>query len=312
MLFADALVAALTLIGAASFYFFWSTWTTGDASQLRTMFTHVIPAFAFSALFVTLLIAARTVASQTAEQCFPTRPAFGRKGNLICGASILFIFSCCYRSIFVADEGASMCRGAPTVFNAPVSGRAIATAGEVALVVQISNFLDDSARRLGVSSDLWAHRWRFTLLPVCLAEAFSWCGVLTGISRFYCAEYVMWMVIAFTWAWDSAELLHKSSWWSDRASHACVCCGGLALFAFNAGVEIPHFFLYHVSETHDEATIARLSILTCHQDAESPLWLARLPFFYTYFSVASWGSCALSYRYLRRGRSRDDKAERAS
>ena len=106
---------------------------------------------------------------------------------------------------------------------------------------------------------------------------------------------------SITWAWDAAELLHHSTRWSDVLTHAAVCCAALALFAFNATVEIPHFFRYHPSDTHDAATVKRLSVLKCSQDVESALWLKRLPFFFSYFLVASWGSAALSYRYLRRG-----------
>merc|ERR1711988_1945046 len=98
----------------------------------------------------------------------------------------------------------------------------------------MSYFLEDSARRLAISTNLWAYRSRFTLLPVCMAEGFSWLGVLSGRSRFYCLEYLMWMLISITWAWDSAELLHKSKRSSDLLTHAAVCGAGLALFFFNA------------------------------------------------------------------------------
>jgi len=298
---ADAVAISLALAGSSALHTFWRAWQHSSSASTHLLFSRVIPMFAFGALSIALLIMARTVA-HTTEARFPSahRPRFGRKGTLICGLSILFILSCCYRAVFVADEGASLCRGRPTLFNAPVSGRAVATIGEGALVLQISCFLDDSARRLRVEH-AWAGRWRFTLLPVCLAESFSWCGVLSGDSKFYCAEYVCWCALSITWAWDAAELLHHSTRWSDVLTHAAVCCAALALFAFNATVEIPHFFRYHPSDTHDAATVKRLSVLKCSQDVESALWLKRLPFFFSYFLVASWGSAALSYRYLRRG-----------
>ena len=40
-------------------------------------------------------------------------------------------------------------------------------------------------------------------------------------------------------------------------------------------------------------------IWECVQDADSPLWLKRLPFFFTYFVGCSWSSAALTYRFVR-------------
>lgn len=180
----------------------------------------------------------------------------------------------------------------------------MATVGEIALVVQIATFLDDTSRRLGIGSATalrFSSRRRFTVVPVCCAECFSWLGVLTGNSRFYCCEYVLWMLISLSWAWDASECLHKSVRWSDTVTHASLLVGGLGLCLFNALLEIPHFFQYHPSDTMDTGTVEVLSILQCYQDSDSPLWLKRLPFFFCYFFGCSWGSCALCYRYLRRG-----------
>jgi hypothetical protein len=54
-----------------------------------------------------------------------------------------------HRAINIADEGAATCRGKPTPFNAPAAGRSVATVGEIALVVQFSIFIDETALRLG-------------------------------------------------------------------------------------------------------------------------------------------------------------------
>lgn len=197
-----------------------------------------------------------------------------------------------------------MCRGRATSFNAPVAGRAVATVGEIALVVQVAAFLDDTSRRLGIgdaSRLRFSSRSLFTVLPCICAECFSWLGVLTGQSRFYCCEYVVWMFIALSWSWDAAECVHKSSRPSDILTNAMLLVGGLNLFAFNALIEIPHFFQYHPSDSMDSDTVERLSIFACYQDRDSPLWLKRLPFFFCYFFGCSWASVALSYRYLRRG-----------
>ena len=61
------------------------------------------------------------------------------------------------------------------------------------------------ARRRGCF-ERWTSVPFSTLGPVLVAEAMSWTGVLSGDSKFYCAEYVLWMLIAFTWAWDAAEI----------------------------------------------------------------------------------------------------------
>lgn len=300
---ADVLAALLAASSVAAGFLFLRTWRSGGQfGSEQLLFELVIPAFAFAAAMVGILILVR-VCARTAEEKFPsqTRQKFGRKGLVVSGSSLLFIASCCYRAVNVADEGASMCRGRSTFFNAPVAGRAVATVGEIALVVQISTFLDDTSRRLGISSDLWSRRWQYTLAPVICAEILSWTGVLSGVSRFYCAEYVMWMCISLSWAWDAAECLNKSQRWSDSLTHAAVLLGGLSLFAFNALLEIPHFFRYHPTDSVDGDTAELLSIFECYQDRESPLWIKRLPFFFSYFFGCSWASAALSYRYLRRG-----------
>jgi len=299
---ADAIAGAITVLGFAAGVLFARTWTTGGRlGHEKVLFEVVIPAFAFSALLVGLVIFTR-IAAHHASTVTPVK--FGRKGLVVSTSSLLFIASCCYRAVNVADEGASMCRGRSTPFNAPVSGRAVATAGEIALVVQIATFLDDTSARLGIggaSRLRFSSRKRFTLFPVCCAECFSWMGVLTGMSRFYCCEYCVWMLISLSWAWDAAECLNKSARWSDILTHASLLVGGLSLFAFNAILEIPHFFTYHPSDSMESDTVERLSIFECYQDRDSPLWLKRLPFFFCYFFGCSWASAALSYRYLRRG-----------
>ena len=52
------------------------------------------------------------------------------------------------------------------------------------------------------------------------------------------------MIIAFTWAWDGAELMHKAQDMKQTLTFAGVMIGGLVLFFFNAFLEIPHFFQY--------------------------------------------------------------------
>ena len=138
------------------------------------------------------------------------------------------------------------------------------------------------------------------VLPVLFAESMSWSGVLSGNSRFFCAEYVLWMVIASTWAWDAAELLHKSARWSDQVAHAGLMVGALLLFLFNAVHEIPHFIFYH--REGEAAAKDFVGIWECHQHRDSPLWLKRLPFFFCYFIGCSWSSVALTYRFLRRNK----------
>jgi len=300
---ADMLAAMFAASGLAAGGLFLRTWaSSGRLGSERLLFELVIPASAISAGLVGLLIRLRT-AARAADAAFPSdcRQQFGRKGLMVSSCSLLFIASCCYRALNVADEGASMCRGRATPFNAPVAGRAVATVGEIALVVQISTFLDDTSHRLGIANDLWSRRRAFTMAPVICAECFSWAGVLSGISRFYCCEYLLWMCISLAWAWDAAECLHKSERFSDVVTHATVLLGGLALFAFNALLEIPHFFRYHPSDTVDASTVEVLSIFECFHDRDSPLWIKRLPFFFSYFFGCSWFSAALSYRYLRRG-----------
>lgn len=263
----------------------------------------VVPAAALGALLVSAVVLLRSVAWRLERSCRPERrPRFGRKGLVVSAASLLFVASCFYRAIFVADEGASLCRGRPSVFNAPVSGRLVATVGEIAVVVQLSFYLDDTARRLDVKRGLWAAYKRFTYAPVVLAECLSWCGILTGVPQFFCCEYAVWMLIAASWIWDSAELLTKSVRHGDVLGHATLLLAGMALFLFNACHEMPHFFLHQAATASSQG-----NAFSCQQDIFSPIWEKRLMFFVTYFFGCSWCSVAVSLRYLLRGAGKDDK-----
>jgi hypothetical protein len=53
---------------------------------------------------------------------------------------------------------------------------------------------------------------------------------------------------AFTWAWDGAELLHKSARWQDQFVCFGLLVAGVSLFAFYAFLEIPSFFQYEKEE----------------------------------------------------------------
>merc|ERR1711968_379030 len=233
-----------------------------SAAMLYDVF---IPFLSIVALLVATLLLIRAIARRATEKfCTENngtgmqrhqerrrRKNFGRKSLIVSGASVLFAFSCVYRAFNVADEGAATCRGPPTYFNAPVAGRFVESVGEVSLVIQLSIYITSTADRLGAQQGLWSKAFRrfttirfSTLLTVVTAEIMSWTGVLSGNSKFFCAEYVLWMCIAITWVWDGAELLHKSTRFSDQFSHACLLMAGIGLFAFNALLEIPHFFTY--------------------------------------------------------------------
>lgn len=127
----------------------------------------------------------------------------------------------------------------------------------------------------------------------------SWSGVLSGISKFYCVEYILWCIVAFTWAWDAAELLYRSKGPRDTGIHAGLLIGSVFLFLFNALVEIPHFFDYSREADPAASTANGSGIWECVHDENSPLWLKRLPFFFCYFVGAAWSAVALAYRFVR-------------
>mmetsp|Transcript_1629 Transcript_1629/g.3919 ORF Transcript_1629/g.3919 Transcript_1629/m.3919 type:complete len:360 (+) Transcript_1629:124-1203(+) len=292
-------VAAFAVgLGLGSGSLLLGTWTREPRVAVEVLFELLLPAAAALALLASSLLAVRQLARRLQGSGRLRAGRFGRRGLMVSVGSLLFAASCLYRALFVADEGAGLCRGKPTVFNAPAAGRLIATVGEVALVVQISAYLDDTARRLRVSRGLWAHKKRWTYAPVISAECLSWTGVISGVPLFFCCEYVVWMLMAVTWAWDSAELLHMSSRWGDSVGHATLLVASAGLFAFNAFVEIPHFFVHGQDAA---AAQAGASMLECFQDVESPIWLKRVPFFAAYFFGCSWCSAAMSYRYFVRG-----------
>merc|ERR1712224_782785 len=167
-------------------------------------------------------------------------------------------------------------------------------------VVQIKSYIVGTARRLEANKVrrlecTWSKFKRFTYLPVIVAECFSWCGVLSGITKFFCAEYVMWMLMAITWVWDSTVLLQRSRSRRDIIGHGSLLLAGLLLLFFNAVFEIPHFF----TADEDQEAGGLSSAFVCRQDADSSLWTKRLPFFFAYFLVCSWSSVAISYRMFR-------------
>ena len=87
--------------------------------------------------------------------------------------------------------------------------------------------------------------------------------------------------------------------WGDALIHACIVVGSISLVTFNLLHELPHFF----SAKPDAGVEARGAVtpFACTQDAESPIWLERLPFFVTDFIGASWCSTAIAARYWLRG-----------
>merc|ERR1719326_155238 len=144
---------------------------------------YVVPFSSGIALFTSSLLAICQV-NRSVQRAWKgeRRALFSRKGLVVSLTSFVFAISCFYRAVFVADEGAGLCRGAPSFFNAPVSGRLVATVGEIALVSQLSSYISGTARRLDAKVTTWAACRRFTLLPVAIAECFSWLGVLSTIA----------------------------------------------------------------------------------------------------------------------------------
>lgn len=269
---------------------------------LDKIYACLLPRAAMLSLFSAILLLMRATAHRCEKTSCMRRlrrvPRFGRKGMLICGASVLFAASCVYRAINVADEGAYLCRGPTSAFNAPASGRAVATIGELALVLQVSSYLADTALRLAGPAALSP---RYTMSVAAVAEACSWAGVLTGTAKCFCVEYVCWVGIALLWAWDASELLHKSTKRGDTIVHATLVAAGLGLAAFNIGHELPHFFVATPLNAPGVSESGVATPFSCTQDAESPIWFTRLPFFVTYFAGASACSATLAARYMASG-----------
>merc|ERR1711907_619775 len=106
---------------------------SGELTQpcVDFLFNVFIPSMASLALGGALLLLVGHLIQTAERSCRKTSPRFGRKGFVATAASLLFVMSCFYRSIFVADEGAALCRSASSIFNAPASGRMVATIGEI-------------------------------------------------------------------------------------------------------------------------------------------------------------------------------------
>jgi len=277
----------------------WDTWAQKSKRQLDILMDYVIPYGACVSMVVSVLLSVRHFAKYFETKCLSEsekRQKFGRKALIMTASSILIIASCIYRSFFIASEGAAACRGISTIFNAPVSGRSIATVGELAFVVQVTSYIEASGERLKVKNSTFATNKWLMYTPAILAEAFSWTGVLVGNAQFFCLEYFCWVCIAFCWAWDGGELLHLSVRWGDNICHAMLICGALGLLIFNIGFEIPHF----IQNWERSSTSTQIpSMWECASMPDSPLWLKRLPFFFCYFFGCSWSSTAILYRFFR-------------
>ncbi len=276
--------------------FAWDTWRNENYEQLSYLMDYIIPYGALIALIVSTLLSVRYFVSRLERNCLPeNKYKFGRKALIMTCSSFLIITSCVYRGFFIASEGAAACRGPSSIFNAPISGRAIATIGELAFVVQVTSYIETSALRLNVKGGVYANNKFIMYVPAVLAECFSWTGVLLGNARFFCLEYMMWVGIAFCWAWDGGELLHLSIKWGDNICHASLIVAALALLFFNLGFEIPHFIKnWERSSTSSDIP----SMWECVSVPNSPLWLKRLPFFFCYFFGCSWSSCAILYHFF--------------
>ena len=275
-----------------------AVFTTTD--PLAFIYDCIVPRASALSFFAVSLLLLRSLAKALQKRaCSRKLQDFGRKGLIITGSSCLFAASCVYRAINIADEGAFLCRGPRTVFNVPVAGRAVATIGEVALVFQLRNYVEDTARRLTLNGRCASS---FSIRPVIAAEMCSWIGVLSGTSWFFCVEYMLWVIIAAMWVWDTAELFHRSTRRGDALVHALLLAASLGLIAFNIGHELPHFFTAQpLNADADSQAPARPTPFACTQDADSPIWQARLPFFVTYMIGASTLSVALAARYHMRG-----------
>ena len=82
----------------------------------------------------------------------------------------------------------------------------------------------------------------------------------------------------------------------ESVSFAVLMLTGIALFFFNAVLELPHFFTLTRKGTAAGNT---RGLFECVQSKDSPLWKKRLPFFVFYFVGASWIGTAGAYRFLR-------------
>ena len=67
------------------------------------------------------------------------------------------------------------------------------------------------------------------------------------------------MVIAFTWAWDSSELLYKARTLLDKVSFAVLLSTGVVLFFFNAFLQA-----YRVHARGDRRESQRRAMVLLH------------------------------------------------
>ena len=163
--------SSLGLACAATGCYAAGVWRTEDKPGLNLLLDTIVPVGAGCACFIAAVLLLRLAAHVFEERCRnPGQPTFGRKGLILATGSLLIVASCFYRSLFIASEGAALCRGTPSRFNAPVAGRSVATIGEIALVVQVAAYISATRSRLGVKGWAWADHAAFAYAPVVLAE----------------------------------------------------------------------------------------------------------------------------------------------
>ena len=163
--------SSLGLACAATGCYAAGVWRTEDTPGLNLLLDTIVPVGAGCACFIAAGLLLRLAAHVFEERCRnPGQPTFGRKGLILATGSLLIVASCFYRSLFIASEGAALCRGTPSRFNAPVAGRSVATIGEIALVVQVAAYISATRSRLDVKGWAWADHAAFAYAPVVLAE----------------------------------------------------------------------------------------------------------------------------------------------
>ena len=198
------------------------------------------------------------------------------QGTLISGCSLLFALSCA-QSPSSSPTRARRCRRALRLQRAG-SGR-VATSREIALGVHLRLYRRHG-KRLGVTARS-GRRAIGSRLPVCAAR------VLLGAA---CSPAIALLLRERLWClWRSRGAGMRPSCApleaARRRRDTPVCCSARSASSSCLVHEIPPSSSPRSPGT---APSSALGVWECVEDAGSPLWLKRLPFFFIYFFGCSW------------------------
>jgi hypothetical protein len=210
-----------------------------------------------------------------------------------------YVFGCAFRSFLPRADVQRICLF-DTWLSSVVVGRTVATAAEIAFVIQWSLLLHRLGNMTGADTALFA-AWAIVPLIV-VAEAFSWHAVLTRNYLLNAIENSLWAVAFFIIGIALCRLLFEFDG-ALRAVLAVAITGIAGFLAFLMTVDVPMYIgRWRTGAADGDKPLSPLEGLrdvstrwvVTHDLAA---WKDEIPWMSLYFSGAVWSSLALCVVY---------------